>query len=408
MSKLLEQLRPNNNLHEIKSLYQKPRHEEKTEQPTFQVFKSGLIAQADLLFLPEDKEDARTLSDANLRDAKKIFWDSVEASKIKSSADKQAFKYVYKAFLDTDDKIEYVIVDVVKPSKISKQKKGLYHKYYYKKKYVLKMPSDKSDFEYTEINLLLNAKWVQWRKENVKKLSQPQNNNQDGYKYCLVVVDDHSRKCDAVALKQKDSETIAKGLKEIFSRGIVQKPKLELEVDDGNEFKGINTKEFNDEGVRIRRALPNRHRSQGLVEAKNKTIGTLLHQLQAITELETKQYSNSWVQELPRVIKAINENLPKPITTQKSDEIYTSKYNKDLLPIGTPVRVALDYPEDLVNQKRIDNKFRDSDIRFSRKVYKIKDIILKRSFPPMYLIDGDIETARTRNQLQVISHPAFV
>jgi ribonucleoside-diphosphate reductase alpha chain len=93
--------------------------------------------------------------------------------------------------------------------------------YYDKKKYGLKMPSDESDYEYTEINLLLNAKWAQWRKENVKKLSQPQNNNQDGYKYCLVVVDDHSRKCDAVALKQKDSETIAKGLKEIFSRGIV-------------------------------------------------------------------------------------------------------------------------------------------------------------------------------------------
>ena len=101
------------------------------------------------------------MSDANLRVSKKIFWDSVEASKIKSSADKQAFKYVYKAFLDTDDKIEYVIVDVVKPSKISKQKKGLYYKYYDKKKYGLKMPSDESDYEYTEINLLLNAKWVQ-------------------------------------------------------------------------------------------------------------------------------------------------------------------------------------------------------------------------------------------------------
>ena len=112
--------------------------------------------------------------------------------------------------------------------------------------------------------------------------------------------------------------------------------------------------------------------------------------------------------ELPNIIKVINENLPKSIDTQKSDEIYTSKYNENLLPINTEVRISLDYPEDLVNQKRIDNVFRESDIRFSRKIYKIKDIILKPSFPPMYLIDGDIETARTRNQLQVVTHRQFV
>ena len=111
---------------------------------------------------------------------------------------------------------------------------------------------------------------------------------------------------------------------------------------------------------------------------------------------------------MPNIIKVINENLPQPIDTQKSDEIYTSKYNEKLLPVGTEVRVSLDYPEDLVNQKRIDNKFRESDIRFSRKVYKIKDIILKPSFPPMYILSNDIETARTRNQLQVVSHANFV
>jgi len=58
MSELIKQLRPDKNLSELKSLYTKPKHEVKViEQPSFQVFKSGLIAQADLLYLPEDKLD---------------------------------------------------------------------------------------------------------------------------------------------------------------------------------------------------------------------------------------------------------------------------------------------------------------------------------------------------------------
>jgi len=334
-----------------------------------------------------------------------MFWDRINKSKVKGIENK-LFDNIHRSFLDTDDNIVYIVSDVVRPSKISKTKKGLYYKYFSKDKFDVETPENENDYEYTEVNLFLNAKWVKWKSRIKNIKTQP--HQEAGYKYALVVVDDHSRKCDAEPLKDRDSLTVANGLKKIFSRGIVQKPKDTLEVDDGNEFKGITDKEINDDGVRITRALPNRHRSQGLVEAKNKTIGSIIHKLQAINELETKTYNNSWVKELPSIIKIINANLPKPIDMQSSNEPYSSKYNKDLLPIKTEVRVSLDYPEDLVNHKRIDNKFRNSDIRFSRNIYKIKNIIIKPSFPPMYLVGDDIETARTRNQLQVVKHQQFV
>jgi len=390
MKSILSKLRPNNNLDELKSLYQVPQRETGDDMPHTQVFKEGLMEQADLLYLPEDKQG----------DTKKIFWESV--TKVKSE-EKLLFNNIHRSFLDTDDNIVYVITDVVKPSKISKQKKGLYYKYYNKDKFGLEAPSSENDYEYTEVNLFLNAKWVKW-KSRIKniKLSPPEDNI--GYKYALVVVDDHDKKCDAVPLKEKSSEAVLEGFKDLYSHGILQKPKLQLEVDSGKEFMGIG-KYF--KGVHIRRGLTNRHRQQSLVEFKNQVIGKLIHQLQAIDELKTSHISTSWVDELPKIIKEINEVYVKPVNTQLSNSVFVSSKNKVILPEGTKVRLSLDYPIDVASNKRIDSKFRASDIRFSRDVHKIKEILLKPGFPPMYLLDNNDNVPRTRQQLQVLDHHQF-
>ena len=57
MKNILSRLRPNNNLDDIKSLYKVPERENGDDMPHYQVFKSNLIEQADLLYLPEDKLD---------------------------------------------------------------------------------------------------------------------------------------------------------------------------------------------------------------------------------------------------------------------------------------------------------------------------------------------------------------
>ena len=52
-----------------------------------------------------------------------MFWDRIDKSKVKGIENK-LFDNIHRSFLDTDDNIVYIISDVVRPSKISKTKKG--------------------------------------------------------------------------------------------------------------------------------------------------------------------------------------------------------------------------------------------------------------------------------------------
>ena len=393
MKNLLSKLRPHTNLNELKELYKIPNSEKNDDLPHYQVFKSGLMEQADLLYLPEDK-----LSDFKV----KHFWESIKKDKVKP-VEKQIYDNIYRSFLDTDDNITYIITDVVKPSKISKHKKGIYYKYYDKNKYGLEMPIDENNYEYTEINLFLNAKWVKF-KSRIKNIKSLPPIDTTGYKYALVVVDDHDKKCDAVPLKERSSEAVLEGFKELYNHGILKKPQIQLEVDPGAEFNGLQDY-F--KGVHIRKGLTNRHRQQSLVEYKNKVIGSLIHQLQALEEMKTGKTNSSWVEELPKIIKAINEEYVKPVNTQISDDVLITKNNNVIIPEGTKVRLSLDYPIDAASNKRIDSKFRASDIRWSKHIYEVKNILLKPGFPPMYLLNNNDHVARTRQQLQLTQHHLF-
>jgi hypothetical protein len=102
--------------------------------------------------------------------------------------EKKLYDNINRSFLDTDDKITYIITDVVKPSKISKTKKGLYYEYYNKDT----KPTNENDYEYTEVNLFLNSKWVKWKARMKIKLESKY--ELEPYKYALVVVDDHDKK----------------------------------------------------------------------------------------------------------------------------------------------------------------------------------------------------------------------
>jgi hypothetical protein len=51
--------------------------------------------------------------------------------------------------------------------------------------------------------------------------------------------------------------------------------------------------------------------------------------------------------------------------------------------------------------------FRSSDIRWSRQIQKITNIIIKPGFPVMYQI-GDETIHRTRNEIQVVEEIEYV
>ena len=223
--------------------------------------------------------------------------------------------------------------------------------------------------------------------------------------YCLVVVDIHSRKCDAEPITTKSADTVVKAFEKIYKRKILKLPKM-ITFDSGSEFKGDCRRYFEEQDITVKYAQTNRHRQNALVEAKNKMIGSTLHKLMALLELKTNKESRKWVQYLPDLITEINKALPPPIDTQLSDEPFSNSSNEDIISIGSRVRTKLDYPINIVNEKRLHGVFRASDIRWSREVKTIENIIIKPGFPVMYKIN-DEKFNRTRNEIQVVEEVEY-
>ena len=175
-----------------------------------------------------------------------------------------------------------------------------------------------------------------------------------------------------------------------------------MHVDSGTEFKGeVADYLTNKLGIKIRVADVQRHRSQSMVERKNQLIGSIIARLQGEKELDTRSVNTEWVELLPAIIKEINENLPKPITTQPSNFPYSDKTYENLLRRGSMVRVALNHPINIHNEKTLSGKFRDSDIKWSPQKYPVTEILLKPSQPPMYLTTHD-KSQHTRQQLYFV------
>lgn len=221
-----------------------------------------------------------------------------------------------------------------------------------------------------------------------------------GYKYCLVVVDLSSKKCDAEPIKTKTANSVKNAFIKIYSRKILEFP-ISIRFDSGTEFKGETTKYFKDNKATVSYALSNRHRQNSFAEQKNKEIGSFFAKYQAQIELNKndKKYSKTWVKELPELIEILNDKAVPTTGLLSRNPIFTEN-NQKLIPIGTNVRTKLDYPIDL-NGKKLHGEFRSSDIRFSLDIKKVTNIILTAGLPPLYQVDNE-KTGYTFNQLQVI------
>ena len=123
----------------------------------------------------------------------------------------------------------------------------------------------------------------------------------------------------------------------------------------------------------------------------------------ASQELLTGEVSKEWVDDIKPLIKLLNERKKKPLMKEISPDPIADEYTGNLLKIGEKVRLQLDKPIDTVKGNRLIGTFRSSDIRWTTKIYKITDVLLKPGFPPMYLTDANDNVSRTKNQLQVVS-----
>jgi hypothetical protein len=227
-----------------------------------------------------------------------------------------------------------------------------------------------------------------------------------GYKFLLVIVDLYDNSVDAEPVKDilSKNNDVLDAFKKIYSRKFI-KPPLILTLDKGAEFTQQQVKEYliDKLNINIKYGLSGRSRQLAYVERMNQRIGSILLKRMASQELITGQVSKEWIDDIKPLIKLLNERKKKPLKQELSPDPIANEYNGNLLKIGAKVRLLLDKPIDNVRGKRLIGDFRSGDIRWTTKVYKITEILLKPGYPPMYLTDAGDNVARTKNQLQKVS-----
>ena len=213
--------------------------------------------------------------------------------------------------------------------------------------------------------------------------------SQFGFKYCLVCVDVYNSKIDAVAIKDKNSNTIVKALEKIYVENEILELPITIQFDSGKEFDNKEVKSLMKKlETNIKFTLTNRHRQNAVVEKANKRLGSLILKFQAENELIKKKKSTAWHKHLPKLIDFFNKNVK--INTNKYDPYADVAGNKEfieLLSICDSVHKILDYPIRANDDKRVGSTFRSGDIRWSKNKFKIMHIILNPKMPVMYMLN---------------------
>jgi len=227
--------------------------------------------------------------------------------------------------------------------------------------------------------------------------------NDRGYRYLLVVVDTYDSRTDAEPLKHKHTDDVLNAFKTIYKRGILKIPSMYIQCDDGGEFKGVVRDYFHSHRVMIRVGKVGRHRQQAYVESKNRLIGSIITKRMTAEELLTGERGYKWKDEIPKIIKMINEKLTHVHRDVDDKDGHLKPPiiggNEDVLRENDKVRVMLQEPKTLTGEK-LHGKFRASDIRWEPEIRTVKNLQIAPNMPILYILDGTERVAYSRKQLQ--------
>ena len=108
---------------------------------------------------------------------------------------------------------------------------------------------------------------------------------QTKYKYILTMIDVASRFKVARPLQTKKPKEVVEMIADIYKKGPLKWP-VEIQIDNGTEFKADVTKLYEKQGVKIRRATTKyNHTYTASVENLNKQLAKLLFKQQDAVEL---------------------------------------------------------------------------------------------------------------------------
>ena len=205
----------------------------------------------------------------------------------------------------------------------------------------------------------------------------PENNR--GYRYLLVVIDDFSKFGWTIPLKNKNAQTIKDSFEKILISS-KRKPNL-IETDRGKEFYNNIFQDFlNKNNIKIY----SRNSSYGAVFAErfNRTIRDLLK------KIVFEQGDANWIDFSPTITKQYNNRIhsstklsPKDASLKKNEGLVYKKLLDKRKKVKQKYEIG-----DLVRTADLKNTFSKGDTtNWSYKLYKITEIISDTI--PSYKID---------------------
>ena len=232
------------------------------------------------------------------------------------------------------------------------------------------------------------------------------------YKYALTVVDVASRFKEAEPLATKGAKEVATAFERIYKRSPLTWPNV-IQVDPGKEFMGAVTPLLKKHGTKVRRGRVDIHRDQAIVERFNRTLAERLfgHQYAQEMLLPEDKRSVEWVNRLPKVVAALNNEVTRMIGKKPSDAIKMKSVSalrgsetpgrsvglfEELLPDDASVRY-LYQPGELEGGKR-----RATDPIWSLDIYEQDKAVIKPGEPITYYLLNGPKRGFVREELQIV------
>ena len=234
------------------------------------------------------------------------------------------------------------------------------------------------------------------------------------YKYALTVIDVASRFKDAQPLSSKESKEVAQAFEKIYGRKGLSWPEL-LQVDPGKEFMGKVNEVMKKHNVIVRRGSVGEHRVASLAERLNRSLAERLFGYQLAKEIlieartGKKIRSKEWVNRLPKVIEALNNEETrllgmKPIDAIKKKRIDAAssapqKWKDEIqIPYNIKLRYLYRPGESEGGERR-----RATDAIWSLKTYEINEVVRTPGDPILYyLSEGAPKRGFVRQELMII------
>ena len=194
----------------------------------------------------------------------------------------------------------------------------------------------------------------------------------------------------------------------IFTRLVLSHTPKIFQCDNGSEFKGEVTKLLEKHEVKIQRVTTKyKHTHTAFVEALNKILAERLFKVQDAQELnDPEKVSATWVKHLHGLVDELNDTETEMIGMKPKDVIVVDQVSlvkheayppEDTLPEDGLYRYLLQPGEEHDDQRR-----RATDRVWSKKTYRLREIVEDTGNHVMYYLPDGPEKAFVSEELMLI------